>query len=33
VTYKKVKFLMIGNKQAQVSYCYQIVINKKNQRK
>jgi hypothetical protein len=32
VTYKKVKFSAIGNKQAQVSYCYQIVINKKNKR-
>jgi len=30
VTYKKVKFSAIGSKQAQVSYCYQIVINKKN---
>jgi len=32
VTYRKVKFSAIGSKQAQVSYCYQIVINKKNKR-
>lgn len=32
VTYKQVKFSDIGSKRAQVSYCYQIVINKKSKR-
>jgi hypothetical protein len=32
VTHNKVKFSEIGNDQAQVPYCYQIVIDKKNKR-